>query len=204
MTIRGLQTVYEKVLNGPWVTLGDDVQVYLEDGTLYVECSDGRSDWRHNFMFGIKPYSNSNIKILGHRGFTKLWLSIKKDIEAMNFNRVIAYSQGGGIAHYIHENYYHRTGKHCETWAFGSPNTFVNPCSELRYRMQGFHHVINPFELVHMNPPGALGYTRIGDEHVLRGTARKPKDVPLWQWLSGHTPSEYMQRLATTKDAMLQ
>lgn len=191
-----LLSAFTNVIQGPWVTAGRDVQFYVKNKTLYIECSKGRSDWKHNFMFGIRPYMKSSIPIFAHRGFTALWLSIKDIIESLDFNSVVAYSQGSGIAHNIHENYVHRFGKEPEyTFAFADPRNYWLPCKKLKSRFNNFYCIRNPRDLVTRLPPYILGYRHVGHSIRLKGKVKRPKHVPWWLWLSGHTPEEYTQRL---------
>lgn len=189
---------FTKVLNRPWTTLGDDVQVCLQNNKLYVQCSDSRLDWRHNFMFGVSVYNNSDIPIYSHRGFKKLWLSIKDAVEQMDFHTIVAYSQGSGITHHIHENFVHRFGKEPLSIAFASPRVYWRPVHALAARFTNFHHIVTSQDLVHRVPPRLFGYEHVGQEHVLAGTAHRPKGTSPILYASHHTPEEYLQRLAST------
>lgn len=191
-----LSTYFREVTRGPWITAGKDVQFKLIGKTLYIECSDGKSDWRYNLAFGKKVYDAGDVKFRAHRGFRALWLSIKDEIEKLDFEIVVCYSQGSGIGVFIHENFYHRKGYEPTTYAFGAPRVVWMPSKEVRTRFTQFYRIKNKEDIVTRVPPAILGYKHVGQEIVLKQRAKRPKGCNLFRWLSGHSPEMYQQRIA--------
>lgn len=56
-----------------------DYAIQREGDTLYLcfQWSNGREDWENNFDFPARPYSDMGIKWYCHRGFLRVWKSIK-------------------------------------------------------------------------------------------------------------------------------
>lgn len=176
-----------------WTTAGLDVQYKVEGKTLYLQCSNGASDWKHNFMFGEEVYKGGDIEVFAHRGFKALWLSVKDIIETLDFDTIVCYSQGAGIGVFAHENFYHRKGYQPWTYAFGAPRVLVNPCSELEARLTQYVRIKNRFDLVTLVPPMLMGYNHVGARRVLKNKAKRPKGENIFVWLSHHSPSRYEQ-----------
>lgn len=191
-----LSTYFREVTRGPWVTAGKDVQFKLIGKTLYIECSDGKSDWRYNLAFGKSVYDEDDVKFKAHRGFKMLWRSIKDEIEKLDFDTIVGYSQGAAIAVFVHENFYHRKGFEPVTFAFGCPRVVWSPNKALRARFTQFFRFKNPEDIVTLVPPAILGYRHVGQEVILRQRAKRPKGCNLFRWLSGHSPEMYRQRIA--------
>ncbi len=190
---------YNNVLQQNWITVGKDVQYALNNKILYLQCSASFSDWRHNLMFTKKPYDGGDNQYKGHKGFTLLWLSIKPIIEGLEFTSIVAYSQGGGIAHFIHENYYHRKGvEPLYTIGFGTPPTLWKYKGKPRFSR--FYYVVNPLDVVFLLP-FLLRYRPTGNIKRLKKRAKRPKGIGFFYWFSGHSPEEYIQRL---KDEFLE
>lgn len=191
----GLLEMFDIVSGEDWKTSGLDVQYKVRNETLYFQCSNGASDWRYNFMASEDVYKNSDIEFIGHKGFNKLWDSVRHDIEKLSFRRICGYSQGGALAILAHENYFHRFGFEPDvTITFGCPPSIKDPSLELSAR---FSHVVNwhnPRDIVYYAPV-LIGYQHVGQCNVLRSPAKRPDDCNLFRWLSGHSPEEYKQRL---------
>jgi hypothetical protein len=193
--VKVLSHEFREVTRGPWRTYGRDVQFKVVDRVLYFECSDGKSDWRYNLAFGERVYDKSDVKFKAHRGFKALWLSIKDEIEKLDFYMIVGYSQGAAIAAFAHENYFHRFGREPVTYAFGCPRTIFAPSKELRKRFTQFYRVSNPRDIVTHVPPALFGFRHVGTEIKLKGRARRPKGCNIFRWLSGHAPEMYNLRL---------
>ena len=82
MQMKSLTELFYKVnRNVPYITVGDGVDYCFiqEDKTLYIyfEPSDGKIDWKHNFMFRKKPYKDMKTPYYVHRGFLKCWKTVE-------------------------------------------------------------------------------------------------------------------------------
>lgn len=192
-------TKFVEVTGTGWITIGNDVQYKLENRILYLQCSASKSDWKYNLMFWQEVYSASTIPMKAHQGFKELWLSIKPIIESLDFDTIVGYSQGAAIAVFVHENHYHRKGFQPMTYAFGCPRVLVNPAQELRNRFTQFIRIKNEYDLVTLVPPVLFGYRHVGVKKIIDNVAKKPKGEKLLVWLSGHSPSRYLQNLEGCK-----
>lgn len=80
-----LKALFNKCLNANYkhVENGGDYALKREGDLLYIlfECSNGKLDWKNNFDFPIKPYKDMGIKWYCHRGFLRVWKSIKPYLE---------------------------------------------------------------------------------------------------------------------------
>jgi hypothetical protein len=180
---------YNNVLKQDWVTVGKDVQFAVNNDTLYLQCSASFSDWIYNIMIKKIPYDD----IKAHKGFTLLWLSAKEEIEKLTFTKIVAYSQGGGIAYFVHENYYHRFGKEPEyTLAFGTPPTFYK--YKHKEKFHNFYNIHNYRDIVFWITQ-VFGYKPLGRNISLKAKAKRPANTKFFYWYSGHSPEEYKQRL---------
>lgn len=185
---------FNRVTCGDWITAGKNVQYKIEGDTLYFQCSNGRSDWRYNFMASGNVYKNSDIRFIGHKGFNELWESVRKDIEKLEFHKIVGYSQGGALAVLAHENFYHRKGYEPDfTFTFGCPASILKPAKKLRNRFTHLVNYHNPRDIVYYSTL-LLGYTHVGECVMLKGKASRPSGYKVLRWLSGHSPAEYRQR----------
>lgn len=189
-----LSNYFREVTRGPWITAGKNVQYKVIDRVLYFECSDGKSDWRYNLAFGETVYDDGEFR--AHRGFKMLWKSVKKEIEALDFDTIVGYSQGAALALFAHENFLHRKGYEPISFVFGCPRVLYRPSKKILARFSQFYRFENPGDMVTMVPPSIIGYKHAGKETVLKQEATRPKGCNLFRWASGHSPEEYRQRLS--------
>jgi len=191
--------LFDAVNLGPWTTIGLDVQIKLVGKTLFIQGSVSRSDWIQNFKFWKRNYRDvykcSDVCFKAHTGFAEMWMSIKAEIEKLDFDTIVGYSQGAAIAGFVHENYLHRFGFQPMTYTFGMPRILFKPSKELKSRFASLIRIKNPHDIVTMVPTAILGYRHIGVKRVLSASAKKPAGYPILEWMSGHCPEEYRQRL---------
>lgn len=188
-----LSQEFREVTRGPWITAGKDVQYKVVDRVLYFECSDGKSDWRYNLAFGDTVYDDGEFR--AHRGFKMLWKSIKKEIEALDFDSIVGYSQGAALALFAHENFLHRKGYEPISFVFGCPRVLYRPSGNVLSRFSQFYRFENPGDVVTKVPPAILGYRHVGQRFVLERNVKRPKGCNIFRWLSGHSPEMYERRL---------
>jgi hypothetical protein len=186
---------FQTVTGDGWTTSGMDVQFKVVDRVLYFQCTHGVNDWRENFKAGKDVYPCSDIPFKAHDGFSELWLSVKEEIEKLEFDFICGYSQGSALAVFAHENYFHRKGVQPLTWAFGCPRVLYKPSSMLEARFTNFIRISNRFDIVTMVPLAIMGYRHIGNERILKSPVSRPSNVNLLEWLSNHSPSMYKLRL---------
>jgi len=183
---------FNEVESPGWTTAGEDVQFKVVNRVLYLQCSHGLSDWLHNLDAVRAVYADSEVSFIAHRGFTKLWLSIKDEIEKLDFDTIVGYSEGSAIAVYVHENFYHRKGYEPRTYAFGCPAVIWKPNRALRSRFSNFTIIINPRDIVYYCAL-LLGYRHVGITKKLPRVRLSKKKT--WRErladLTGHTPERY-------------
>jgi hypothetical protein len=181
---------------GGWTTAGKDVQFKVVDLCLYFQCTNGKSDWRHNFMAAEDVYKNSDVEMVGHKGFGELWDSVRHEIEQLDFVEIFGYSEGADLAILAHENFFHRFGYEPRTNVVAPSPMFKNPSPVLRSRFTNLTCYHNANDIVYQAAK-ILGYKHVGEQVSLslKGIKREG-DWKLWQWLSGHTPEQYYQAFA--------
>jgi len=178
-----------------WTTEGLDVQYKVIDRVLYFQCTHGKSDWIQNFKAGVDVYHCSDIPFKAHEGFTELWLSVREEIEKLDFDYIVGYSEGAALAVFAHENHLHRKGIEPITWAFGCPRVLYKPSKELKNRFSNFVRISNFGDIVTMVPLFIMGYHHIGISKILNHAVSKPKGVSLILWLTHHCPEYYKEEL---------
>jgi hypothetical protein len=171
-----LRELYERCLEGPWITSGLDVQYKIQNGELIFQCSQSKMDWIHNFEFWIKPYKQQTITWYAHAGFVKLWKSVRDEVATHygSINRIAGYSQGSALAQLAAEDYCFTTGKAIDTVGFGCPRVFWIPgkyvCDSQKYTTL----VMADNDLVTCLPFAIWGYRHVGEQIVFPGTGLIP------------------------------
>lgn len=161
--------------------IGDDVSYALkrEKDILYIyfEPSNGKTDWKHNFMFGKKPYKDMKIKYKVHRGFLKCWKQVEDRIGKAVIDKtireiiIIGYSHGAALSMLCHEYcWFHRPDIRFNIWGIGfdSPRVYAGwkIKKELKERWNQYIMIKNHTDLVCCLPPWILGYKHVG--HLLK------------------------------------
>ena len=210
--------LFQQCLDAPYVTIGDDFQ-YWYDGerTIYFQCSSSDSDWKKNldfFPIPIKPYKDMPITWYAHRGFVKVWKSVRdtilpivKEIYAKRFvPRIIGYSHGAAIAVLAHEDIAFNlcdlitsnnlidifrstiSGNELipETLIFGCPRVIWLSKSSL-WRFSSIDNYQVQGDIVTHVPPKLFGYRHIGNILKLGNW------FPIWPWR--HEPKNYLRFL---------
>jgi len=186
--------------SGPWRTAGDDVQYRIADDSeairLYFQCTVSESDWLHNFDVAIEPYRAMPCSWAAHRGFVRLWRSVRdgllSEVEALLAARarpitVAGYSQGAALATLAHEDIgFNVLGSVVRGAGFGTPRVVWGWLTDDR-RWAAFHRWNVRGDIVSALPPSAMGYRHVGVRHDL-GTfafpsAERHKPEYYEQWL---------------------
>ena len=175
--------LFDRVLKGPWITAGDDVQYKLEDGLLYFQCSRGASDWRANFDFPVVPYRDMKDKFRVHRGFLAKWKSVRDVIRPLPFHTIVGFSHGAALAALAHEDRLFHLGVECTTTLFGCPRFLWMPSGVAQFAFVGVRRVSVRGDIVTHLPPAFTGY-----RHTHRFRIVGPWSIPRPQ---KHQPDEY-------------
>ena len=152
-----------------------DYNIEIIGSTLYIylECSNGLTDWKNNFDFPAKPYKRMGKTIwFAHRGFLRVWKSIEPYLEDCVKDRhitniiTVGYSHGAALAVLCHEYvWYHRPDlrSKIEGYGFGCPRVLWGlKSNKLTQRWERFIVVRNIDDIVTHVPPAILGFSHVG------------------------------------------
>ncbi len=141
---------------------------------IFFEWSDDKADWRNNFRFLAipwKPYKDMSHIWFCHRGFLKVWKSIKSYIETEILNteikkiEIVGYSHGAAIALLCYEfAKFNRPTIEVEGVGFGCPRVFWGVVPKaLKERIKNFKAVRNGNDIVTHVPPAIFGFRHISE-----------------------------------------
>lgn len=190
-----MRDLFDRVTQGPWTTSGLDVQYRLERVGdklwLFFECTSSKGDWFFNFLFFRTLYKDMEIPMRVHRGFARLWHSVRDEIMdklasevalGASHLTIVGYSQGAALATLAHEDVgFQLPGLSCVTVGFGAPKVLWWPSKKIRERFRGLIRATVRGDIVTMVPPPL--YSHVGTEQ-LYGTPHAPSP-------SRHEPDEY-------------
>ena len=169
--------MFTRCIEAPYIHAENSSDYYIErQGSelfVYFEPSNGCEDWKNNLDFPAVPYKNMENGIwFAHRGFLRVWNSIKDEIsEILLDERVsaiteVGYSHGAALATLCHEFvYFNRPDlfhRH-RGFAFGSPRVLWGiKTKAVKKRFQSLTVIRNIDDAVTHLPPTVLGYKHIG------------------------------------------
>lgn len=152
-----------------------DFAIERYGGTLYVylQCSDGKEDWKNNLDFPVAPYRRMGRTVwFAHRGFLRVWKSVEPYLARLildpGVRRIVTvgYSHGAALAVLCHEYvYFHRPDLRTtmEGYGFGCPRVIWGPRPRtLTERWRRFTVIRNLDDLVTHLPPALFGYFHVG------------------------------------------
>lgn len=164
-----------------------DVGFQEHGDTLLIlfEPSDGKVDWRHNFAFFKRPYSDMEVPYYVHGGFLKCWRIVKDvviaKLHSRNWKQVVitGFSHGAALALLAHECAWfelpHLRNGRILTIAFEAPRIYggftVN--EEIEGRWNGAYVIRNNQDLVTHMPPRAFGFCDVGEMVKIITTPKK-------------------------------
>ena len=138
---------------------------------IFFECSDGVEDWANNLNFPAKPYKQMENLWFCHRGFLRVWKSIKpyvapkiSDSEIKKIE-IVGYSHGAAIALLCYEYcIFHRPDCEIQGVGFGCPRVFWGFVKKgVKERFKNFKVVRNGKDLVTHVPPALFGFRHISE-----------------------------------------
>ena len=171
-----LEDLYLRCLNAPYIHTENDGDYFYEIKNnilyLYFQCTNGGDDWKNNFDFPAKPYSDMGIKWRCHRGFLRVWKSIKpflKDVimdENIEGVYIVGYSHGAAIATLAHEYvWFNRPDlrNNMKGFGFGCPRCYwgFRVKKFLKERWENFYPIRNINDLVTHVPPVLFGFRHV-------------------------------------------
>ena len=180
-----LLRLYRQTLNVNYIQLEENAASYAverEGDTLkiFFEKSNGATDWKNNLDFPAKPYREMKDLWFVHRGFLRVFQSIKphvaEQIADKSVRRIIisGYSHGAALALLCHEYcVYHRPDilPFIEGYGFGCPRVVWGlPGRRLLKRFENFTVVRNCRDIVTHLPPWLFGFRHVGKMlHIGKG-----------------------------------
>lgn len=174
-----LSKLYNKVLSVPYIQLKKNAASYYTEVTdgdtlnIYLEWSNGVVDWLNNFDFPAKPYGEMENLWFVHRGFLRVWKTIRDEIKNQindtNIKHIViaGYSHGAAIATLCHEYcVFHRPDieDNIIGYGFGAPRVvwgFLN--KTVKQRFNNFYVVRNCRDIVTHVPPVVFGFRHVGN-----------------------------------------
>ena len=168
---------FETCLNAKYthVENAGDFAIRRNKGTLfiYLECSDGKTDWKNNLDFPAKPYRRMGKTVwFAHRGFMKVWKSIEPYVtdaimdETVKKIVTVGYSHGAALAVMCHEYaWYNRPDIRDNVigYGFGCPRVFWGiKTKKLKERWKQFTVIRNINDVVTHVPPAIFGFSHVG------------------------------------------
>lgn len=193
--------IFKKILSANYETCGNDLQyaIEYEDETniLYVffQGSTSKEDWKNNFDFPVKPYSQGQRKLLYHGGYCKTWKSARKIVtgkvmsEARKHENCLVvfagHSQGGCYALEAAEDY--------EFFMHDMPTVFTYGAPKLCYGKRTsdiLREHLFIFQFVNTNDPVPYLPPFPGYCHADRLYKYK-KAFNFWRFITGKDHTDY-------------
>ena len=171
-----LEDLYLRCLNAPYIHTENDGDYFYEIKNnilyLYFQCTNGGDDWKNNFDFPAKPYSDMGSKWRCHRGFLRVWKSIKPFLidvimdENIEVVYIVGYSHGAAIATLAHEYvWFNRPDlrNNMKGFGFGCPRCYwgFRVKKFLKERWENFYPIRNINDLVTHVPPVLFGFRHV-------------------------------------------
>jgi triacylglycerol lipase len=184
-----LNYLFRRCLNADYIHSGDaaDYAVKRNGNSLYLffQWSQGKRDWKNNFDFPARSYSNGGKCWFVHRGFLKVWKSVRNEIENKVLSELadypvkeiicVGYSHGAALAGLATEDMKFMFGDSVAVYGygFGCPRFVwgIIP-REVKMRFSGFTPIRNIPDIVTHLPPAVLGYSH-GAELIKIGSPGK-------------------------------
>lgn len=160
-----------------------DYAITIEASTIYLlfEWSNGSEDWRNNFDFPAVPYKRMESKWRCHRGFLRVWKSMRDEIDKQiaeilsqhpEIDTIICvgYSHGGALCLLATEEMEYLHGNKCTVsgYGFGAPRVIwgIVP-KDVKKRLANYHLVRNSGDIVTHVPPLLFGFRTIGKKDII-------------------------------------
>lgn len=195
---------FKAVTSVPYIQLEKHTASYYTEVTdgntlqIYLECSNGTIDWLNNFDFPAKPYGEMENLWFVHKGFLRVWKTIRDEIKDQINNTnikeiiIVGYSHGAALAALCHEYCVFRRPDIEDNifgFGFGAPRVvwgFLNKTVKQRFR--NFFVIRNCRDIVTHLPPAIFGYRHVGNMIKIGSGAH-------YGLIDSHRPESYIAEL---------
>ena len=158
----------------------------IENDIMYFQCSRQKEDWLRNFDIIFRKTILNWSPIILTEGFDEAFEEVLSLLKLFDVDGFVGYSHGAVIASLCSAV----TDK--PAIVFGCPNYMLFPSAMTKRQFSKVTSYENVEDIVTKIPPV---YTRCGTIIKMKTPVIKPVDVSLVEWLSGHSPKMYRQRL---------
>ena len=168
-----LSELFEKCLTQSYKEAPGEVSYAFESvgKTLYIylEASNGISDWKRNLDFPVKAYRADKGVWFAHRGFLSAWKILRPivltEVLKQRPSAIVSlgYSHGAALATLCHEYlFYHRfvASNALFGFAFASPRVLWGRVDDRRW--ERFTVIRNRGDIVTHLPPRIFGFRHVG------------------------------------------
>lgn len=209
-----LYDLYRECLRAQFTHTENDGDFALKrDGDLlciFFQETSTKTDWKNNFDFPATPYKDMDIKWKCHRGFLRVWKSIKPYLKDAIADRtikqiyIVGYSMGAALATFCHEYvWFNRPDLRengLEGFGFGCPRVYFGRVKKaLKERWKHFHPIRNCNDLVTHVPPAIFGFRHVNKVHKLSNTVIETRYTK-FKCINAHYPQNYLFSLELEDD----
>ena len=198
-----LLNLFQQVLNVKYTTIPESGASFFYEKRgntlhIYFEHSNGITDWRNNFDFPAKAYSEMETKWHVHRGFLRVWKSAKVYLKKQILNPdvkeivIVGYSHGAALALLCHEFCVYNRPDIADNifgFGFGCPRV-VYGCipRKICNRFNRFYIIRNCRDIVTHVPPILFGFRHVGNIiHIGKNANYGP--------INSHRSENYLEQL---------
>ena len=198
-----LHGLFLRCINANYIHSGDSADYAVERwGTrlyLLFQWSDGLRDWRNNLDFPVHAYKSNGSRWFVHRGFLRVWKSIRDEIESAVSKNVakfettsifcVGYSHGAAVAGLAYEDMAFIFGDRIPVFGFGfgCPRFLWGSLpKDVKNRFSCFTVIRNIPDIVTHLPPYILGYRHVG-------TLIKIGESGKYSPITAHYPEAYLK-----------
>lgn len=175
-----LKELFWHCLNAKYIKVGEDgdyaVERHGDTLLLLFQWSRGKRDWQNNLDFPAKPYCRMDDLWFCHRGFLRVWKSMRDSVErlvartldaAPEIRKIscVGFSHGAALSVFATEDMAYLYGERLTVngYGFGCPRVLwgLVPMA-VKKRFEHFLVIRNVPDIVTHLPPSALGFRHVG------------------------------------------
>lgn len=213
------EIIFSDCLSKQYVHVENDgdyaLSLYEHGESLYIffQWSHSAMDWFSNLDFPAKTYKDTETPWKAHRGFLRVWKTIRDYIKVAILDEkvknicICGYSHGAAIAFLAHEYVWFnrpdlRDG-HLASFVFGCPRVFYGrPHDNIEERWKNFYMFRNCNDIVTHAPPRIFGFRHLGNM-VWIGDSEKLKKHQKLNCINAHYDDNYMESLKAFRKLLI-